>query len=140
MNVASRANELFERASRLVLTVFIEDPVGIYTRLEDNKSDPSNILSDTLLSDSIRWKKIRLTMIVFKVYRPIQTNDCIGSSLTAIGIALIRSVSFRFDTGTQTSNVGSVHCPKMHCQLGSLYFCYTLSAGTFIVISVSKVR
>ncbi len=95
-NLAHRVVEWFERARGLPLTMFI-DCSSSYPYYSSGRyvveSNPSNILFDTLLSYSDRWKTIQVSSSCEEF--SILIDDII--SLTAADVPLLQSVTLRLD-------------------------------------------
>ncbi|KJA19005.1 hypothetical protein HYPSUDRAFT_168622 [Hypholoma sublateritium FD-334 SS-4] len=88
--LAQKARKWFERAGSLALTIVIEDFTCRYTSSE-GESDPSNILFDTLLSYSPRWKELQFNSSCKAVCTPMLRI----AALTAVHVPLLQSVSVR---------------------------------------------
>ncbi|KJA25385.1 hypothetical protein HYPSUDRAFT_214078 [Hypholoma sublateritium FD-334 SS-4] len=93
-DLAQRASEWFERAGGLALTVFIQDADSSNARPEGSESDPSDILFDTLLSYSNRWKEVHFDSFGSEVVSPHMLRI---AALTAVDIPLLQSVSLHLD-------------------------------------------
>ncbi|KJA19025.1 hypothetical protein HYPSUDRAFT_217869 [Hypholoma sublateritium FD-334 SS-4] len=93
--MARRASEWFERAGGLALTVSIEDTSDsdIMASVQSSVPDPSNILFDTLLSYSTRWKEIQ-----FDSFGDVISTPMIRiAALTADDLPLLQSVSIHLE-------------------------------------------
>ncbi|KJA29540.1 hypothetical protein HYPSUDRAFT_221402 [Hypholoma sublateritium FD-334 SS-4] len=93
--LARRASQWFERAGALALTVSFQDPSPRYGRLElqSSEPDPSNILCDTFISYSTRWKEIRFNSRCRVLSAPMIRI----AALTAVDVPLLQSVSLHLD-------------------------------------------
>ncbi|KJA19015.1 hypothetical protein HYPSUDRAFT_44689 [Hypholoma sublateritium FD-334 SS-4] len=97
--MASRASEWFERAGGLAISVSIEDESYSDTTVEHSVSDPSNILFNTLVSYSTRWKGIKL----YSTCHTLTTPMVRIAALTADDLPLLQSVSIHLDSQIHNS-------------------------------------
>ncbi|KJA26477.1 hypothetical protein HYPSUDRAFT_275493 [Hypholoma sublateritium FD-334 SS-4] len=93
--LAQKARKWFERAGSLALTVSIVDTSSTYAilDLESSEYGQLNILLDTLLSYSTRWKELQ-----FDSWCRVPCISMIHiAALTAVDVPLLQSVTLRLD-------------------------------------------
>lgn len=96
--LASKVSQWFDRAGRMPLTVLMQDPNRYSAAtLGVVQSDASNILFDTFLRYSTRWKRIQLESISGDV--PSAPMFRIAA-LTAADVPLLESITLCFQSGS----------------------------------------